>query len=89
VQIGWSAFAAPVVRSFTADASIWVAIVLYVVGVVSSYIAAVAIGAYYSGGLYRMVNSAIAILSFILFSVWPSAGLAAYGWFFNLVSRLY
>jgi hypothetical protein len=84
LQIGWSAFAAPVIRSFAADASIWVAIVLYAIGIVGSYVAAVIVGAYYMGGLYRMVNSALAILSFILFSVWPSAGLAVYGWFFDL-----
>jgi hypothetical protein len=84
IQIGWSAFAAPVVRTSVADASVWVAIVLYGVGVVSCYVAAVIVGAYYIGGLYRMVNLPLAILSFIVFSVWPRAGLAVYGWFFDL-----
>lgn len=84
LQIGWAAFSAPVVRSFAADASIWVAIVLYAIGVVGSYVASIAVGAYYSGGIYRLVNSALAVLSFILFCVWPGAGLALYGWFFDL-----
>lgn len=87
LQVGWSAYAAPVVRSFAADASIWVAILLYGAGIVSSYVAAVIVGAYYSGGLYRLVNSALAILSFIVFSIWPIAGLAVYGWFFRFITR--
>lgn len=87
LQIGWSAFAAPVVRDAVADASLWMAIVLYAIGVVSSYIASVIVGAYYSGSLYRLVNSTLAILSFVAFSVWPFAGLAIYGWFFRFLSR--
>jgi hypothetical protein len=89
LQVGWSAYAAPVIRSSMADASIVVAIIVYCVGVVSAYVAAVMVGAYYTGGLYRMVNSALAILTFILFSIWPTAGLAIYGWFFTLVGKIY
>ena len=84
IQLGWSAYVAPVVRSSVADTSLWVAIVLYAVGVTSCYVAAVIVGAYYMGGLYRMVNSCLAMLSFVVFSVWPAAGLAIYGWFFDL-----
>jgi hypothetical protein len=86
VQIGWSAFAAPVVRSFATNASFWVAIVLYGAGLVSAYVASVIVGSYYRGSLYRMANAALAILSFIVFSVWPTAGLAIYGWFFRFIS---
>lgn len=86
LQIGWSAFAAPVVRDAVADASVWVAIMLYGVGVVSSYVSSVVVGSYYTGGLYRMINLALAILSFVLFSIWPIAGLAIYGWFFRFIS---
>lgn len=84
LQIGWSAYVAPVVRSSVADASIVATIIMYAVGFVSAYVAAVIVGAYYTGGLYRMVNSGLAFLTFIVFSIWPSAGLAIYGWFFNL-----
>jgi hypothetical protein len=84
IQIGWSAFVAPVIRTSVADTSVWVAIVLYGVGVVSCYVAAVIVGVYYMGGLYRMVNPALALLSFILFSIWPRMGTAIYGWFFDL-----
>lgn len=87
LQLGWSAWVAPVIRSSVADTSLWVAIVVYGVGVFSCYVAAVVVGVYYMGGLYRMVNSALALLSFAMFSVWPAAGLAIYGWFFDLLAR--
>lgn len=84
LQIGWSAYAAPVVRDSTVGAPVWLMIILYVIGGISAYVAAVIVGAFYMGGLYRLVNSALAILSFVVFSVWPAAGNAMYGWFFNL-----
>ena len=84
LQIGWSAFAALVVRDSVAASSLGPAIVVYAFGLISCYVASVIVGAYYVGSLYRMVNSCLAILSFILFCVWPSAGSAIYGWFFRL-----
>lgn len=87
LQVGWSAYAAPVVHSSTTGASVLVMIILYVIGGVSAYVAAVIVGAFYMGGLYRLVNSALAILSFIVFSVWPAAGKTMYGWFFNIFER--
>lgn len=84
VQAGWSAFAAEIVHNSVTGAPVWITIILYAVGVVSSYVACVIVGAFYMGGLYRMVNTALAIFSFILFSVWPAAGDAIYGWFFEL-----
>ena len=84
VQAGWSAFAALVVHESATGAPVWTKIILYGVGVVSSYVACVIVGAFYMGGLYRMVNTALALVSFILFSVWPAAGGAIYGWFFDL-----
>ncbi len=89
LQAGWSAYAAPVVRSSIAGSSIAAAIVVYGVGVVSSYVAAVIVGAYYTGGLYRMINTVLAILTFIVFSIWPGAGLAVYGWFFTLAGKFF
>jgi len=89
LQAGWSAFVALAVRSSVTDVSLGIAIVVYAIGVISCYIAAVIVGAYYTGGLYRMVNLALAILSFIVFTIWPAAGAAIYGWFFDLVSRLW
>lgn len=87
LQTGWSAYAAPIVQDSVGDTSVLMMIILYVVGGVSAYVAAVIVGAFYMGGLYRLVNSALAILSFAVFSVWPAAGIAIYGWFFNIFER--
>lgn len=87
LQIGWSAYVAPVVHDSAAAASIWIAIVLYGVGVFSTYVASAIIGAYYSGGLYRLVNPILGFVSFLVFSIWPIAGLAVYGWFFRFLAR--
>ena len=84
LQAGWSAFAVLLLRNFVADTAGWVMVIVYAVGVLSCYVASVIVGAFYMGGLYRMVNLAIAILSFLLFSQWPAAGRAIYGWFFDL-----
>ncbi len=84
VQIGWAAFAAPVVHDFVAGTPIWITVILYVVGVFSCWVACVIVAAFYMGTLYKMVNLALAILSFAVFSVWPTAGGVIYGWFFDL-----
>jgi len=81
---GWSAFAALVVRSFVVGSSVWVVAALYVVGALSCYIAFSVISAFYGGSIYRTVNLPLAVVSFIVFSVWPAAGRAIYGWFFDL-----
>jgi len=88
LQLGWSAFAALAVRNSITNMSVWMAIVVIVLGVISCYVASVILGAFYSGGLYRMVNLFLAILSFVVFIIWPAAGAAMYGWFFDLVRRL-
>lgn len=84
LQIGWSAFVALIIYNATAGASVWMVIILYAVGVVSCWVAAVIVAAFYLGTLYRMVNLALAIASFVVFSVWPATGSAIYGWFFKL-----
>lgn len=87
LQAGWSAYAAPIIGASVADASVVVTIILYIAGGVSAYVAAVIVGAFYMGGLYRLVNTALALVSFAVFSVWPAAGIAIYGWFFNIFER--
>ena len=84
VQVGWSAFVAPIVQSAVAGTPVWLMVTLYAIGVISCYVASVIVGAFYMGSLYRMVNPILAIISFILFSVWPTAGGLIYGWFFDL-----
>lgn len=86
LQVGWAAFAAPVIHNAVAGTAVWLTVILYAVGFVSCWVAAVIVAAFYMGSIYRMVNLILAILSFIVFSVWPAAGGLIYGWFFNLFS---
>jgi hypothetical protein len=86
LQVGWSAFVAPIIYNSVSGAPVWLAIVLYALGVTSCWVAAVIVAAFYLGSLYRMVNLTLSILSFVVFSVWPAAGSAIYGWFFELFS---
>ena len=84
LQAGWSAFAALVVHNSLAGASVWMVIILYVAGGLSTYVACVIVGALFTGTLYKFVSLVLGIVSFIVFSVWPTAGAAIYGWFFDL-----
>jgi hypothetical protein len=84
LQAGWSAFAAVTVRDFAAAAPVWIAVVLYTVGLLSCWVAYGVVSALYMGSIYRLFNLPLAAGSFVLFGVWPAAGRALYGWFFDL-----
>jgi hypothetical protein len=84
LQVGWSAFLALTLRAFVADAHVWLAVVLYFVGVLSCYVAFVVVSSFYQGHIYKFVNLALALASFAAFSVWPGSARALYGWFFKL-----
>ena len=86
-QAGWSAFAALTVRDAAAGAPLWLAAALYFVGLLSCWVALQIVSAYYMGSIYRMSNLIIAIACFILFCVWPAAGRALFGWFFDFYAR--
>ncbi len=81
---GWSAFAALTVHSFVAGAPVWVAALLWFVGLLASYVACTILSPFYQGIVYKMVNAPLALISFLVFAVWPASGRASYGWFFNL-----
>lgn len=81
---GWSAFAALTVQRFAADASIWSAAVIYLVGFLSSYVSCLALFSFYPGQIYKPISLYSALITFVLFAVWPAAGGWMYGWFFNL-----
>ena len=87
LQIGWSAFVALAVRNSITNISVWMAVLVIAVGVVSCYVATEILGAYYAGGIYRTVNLCLAVLSFVVLTIWPAAGAAIYGWFFEFVTR--
>lgn len=84
VQAGWSAFAALTMREAASGVSLWVAPVLYALGLLSCWIAFQIVSAFYGGSIYRTVNLVLAAAAFVLFAAWPSAARAVYGWFFNL-----
>ncbi len=89
VQAGWSAFAALTVRGAAAGAPLWPASVLYFVGFLSCLVALQIVAAYFTGSIYRTINLFVAPVSFILFCVWPAAGRALYGWFFDFYGRFF
>ena len=84
LQAGWSAFAALTVHSFVAGAAGWLVVLLYLVGVLSCLIAFFAVSSFYQGHIYKLVSLPLALVSFIVFSVWPAGGRLIYGWFFAL-----
>ncbi|MCA1634601.1 MAG: hypothetical protein LC802_13140 [Acidobacteria bacterium] len=81
---GWSAFAALAVRDSVGVAPAWVAVILYVVGFLSSYVAFIVLSSFYIGSIYKLLNLTVALVSFVVFAVWPAAGRVLYGWFFGL-----
>lgn len=82
LQMGWSAFAVLAVSSFLTGSSAWLAAALHLTGFLSSLVASFMVGAFYQGTLYKFVNGPLALLSYIVFAVWPALGRAIYGWFF-------
>ncbi|HEV2842016.1 MAG TPA: hypothetical protein VGW39_11870 [Chthoniobacterales bacterium] len=84
LQVGWSAFAVLAVSGFLGGSSIWLAVGLHLAGFLSSLVASVMVGAFYQGTLYKFVNGPLALVSYIVFAVWPALGRAIYGWFLDL-----
>lgn len=84
LQMGWSAFAALTVSDLGAGASFWTAAILAVVGALACLAAYYVVSSVYQGAIYRLVNLPLALISFLVFSVWPASARALYGWFFQL-----
>jgi hypothetical protein len=84
LQAGWSAFAALAVQGFTGGASNWIALVLYLIGGVSCLTAFIVVSAFYQGQIYKLISLPLALITYIVFSVWPAVGRAVFGWFFEL-----
>lgn len=83
LQTGWSAFAALAVQSFVVSTPVWIVVALYLVGALSCLIAFFAVSSFYQGHIYEIVSLPLALVSFIVFSVWPASGGMMYGWFFD------
>ena len=84
LQAGWSAFAAQTVQTFMVGAPGWILVVLYLVGGFSCLVAFYAVSAFYYGHIYRLISLPVALLSFLVFNIWPSSAHALYGWLFDL-----
>ena len=81
--VGWSAFGALAVGRAATGSTVWLAGVLYLVGGLASYVAFIVEMAFYKGGLYKVVTLPLALVSYLLFAVWPTVGWTLYGWFFE------
>jgi hypothetical protein len=84
LQVGWSAFAALTVHGFVAGASTWIVASFYFAALLSCLIAFLAVSSFYQGHIYKLISLPLAIISFIVFSVWPVAARVTFGWFFDL-----
>ena len=86
LQTGWSAFAALVAQNSASDSTALLAVLMYGSAAISCYVTLTLVSAYYNGSIYRHVNAILGAITFVVFSVWPSAGRMIYGWFFDLFS---
>ncbi|HEX7182528.1 MAG TPA: hypothetical protein VF756_11845 [Thermoanaerobaculia bacterium] len=84
LQAGWSAFAALAVHRFATGVPVWGAVILYLVGALSCLMAFYAVSSFYQGAIYKLVSLPVALVCFVVFSVWPASGRSVYGWFFGL-----
>jgi len=83
LQTGWSAFAALIVHSFVAGLPLWLAVILYLTGVLSCFVSFTAVSAFYQGHIYKIISLPLALVGYIVFSVWPASGRLLFGWFFD------
>jgi hypothetical protein len=83
LQTGWSAFAALTLQSFVGGAPRWMALILYLVGTLSCLVALFAVSAFYQGHIYRFISLPLALVGFVVFSLWPASGRGLFGWFFD------
>jgi hypothetical protein len=84
LQIGWSAFAALTITGFVTGLPLWQVVLLYVVGFLSGLIAFWDVSSLYSGQLYRLISLPLALVSYLVFSLWPAGARLTYGWLFEL-----
>jgi hypothetical protein len=84
LMVGWTAFAAVVIKDAATVAGLWLAGVLYLFGLLSGVVACQVLGSFYSGHVYRLACLLVAVAGFVLFAVWPAPARAAFGWFFGL-----
>ena len=82
--VAWAAFAALTFGGAAADAAIWRAALLYLLGLFSCHMAFTVMGEFYSGTFYRYNNLPIMAVAYVVFCAWPPAARFLFGWFFGL-----
>jgi len=83
-MVAWTAFAALAVRGAAAGEPLWRAAILWVIGLLTCWMAYGVAATYYSGSFYKRINLPLAGLAFLLFAAWPAAARFLFGWFFGL-----
>lgn len=78
--VSWGGYTALLIRESARGAPVWVVALLQVVGIVASHAAFSVVAGIYRGSLYRTVNMPVAVGGYVLFSAWPPAARALFGW---------
>lgn len=84
LQVGWAAFATMAVQGFAGGEPVWLAVILYLVGGLSCLSAFFAVSSFYQGAVYKLISLPLALVSFLVFSLWPGSSGLLFGWFFQL-----
>ena len=71
LMVGWAAFAAYAVRGFIPGAEMWITVMLWIVGLVSCFVAFFAVSSFYQGHIYKLISLPLALISFLGFCAWP------------------
>lgn len=82
--VGWAAFAALAVRFAAAGAPVWLAAILWFVGLLTCWMAYGMVSLFYSGTFYRYANLPLVAAAYLLFALWPAAARFLIGWFLAL-----
>jgi len=82
--LGWSAFSSLIVHDFVNGKPLRAVILVWAVGVLSSWIAYNVLRSFYPGQVYFLPSLIVALVSFLLFALWPKGAQILFGWFFNL-----
>ena len=72
LQVSWSVFAALSVAPAVAGAANPSRVLLYLVGGTSCLLAFFVVSAFYQGHIYKFISLPLALISFIVFSLWPA-----------------
>jgi hypothetical protein len=76
----WAGYVALLVRESTAGAPVWVAALACAAGFLASHAAFTTVSMVYRGSFYRVANVVTALGGYLLFSAWPAAARAVFGW---------